>query len=556
MMEYLFTEAVQRALAEAVTWSSSPTSPELEAPALLLGLLAESECRAAIVLDTHGVTPERVLERWPRLARHPKRYPAWDPKECPENAHSEGIGVTLFAGDIHASLAEVCHRMSGYQWPLVLATEHLLLGLASAEHEVSAWLGDLGVDADEIEEAIRQWHGPESVVKDWPSLTRKPGGMLSTPASPGPAHAISPEQGGPRPGPACHDRMATLRAIDAAANRAQEGLRVVEDYVRFALDDRHLTGHLKQLRHELAQVLKSYPLADRLAARETQADVGTVLSSPTEAYRRDAAGVLSANFIRLQEGLRSLEEFGKVLDEAAAARLKQLRYRAYTLHRAVQITTSSLNRLRHARLYVLLDGGPSTDGFAAVARALVEAGVHAIQLRDKQLEDRVLLERARALHAVLRPAGVLFLMNDRPDLAVLASADGVHVGQEELAVKDVRAIVGPKALIGVSTHSIEQARQAVLDGADYLGVGPTFPSGTKQFDAFPGPELLRAVAAEIRLPAFAIGGITADNLPQVLEAGMGRIAVGQAVTHAADPAAAARALLARLPGPWPAPPAE
>jgi thiamine-phosphate pyrophosphorylase len=195
---------------------------------------------------------------------------------------------------------------------------------------------------------------------------------------------------------------------------------------------------------------------------------------------------------------------------------------------------------------VLLDGGPSTEGFVAVARALAEAGVHAIQLRDKELDDRALLERARALHAILRPAGVLFIMNDRPDLAVLALADGVHVGQEELSVKDVRAIVGPKALIGVSTHSIEQARQAVLDGANYLGVGPTFPSGTKHFESFPGLGLLRAVAAEIRLPAFAIGGITAENLPQVLETGMGRIAVGQAISRAADPAAAARALLARL----------
>ena len=101
----------------------------------------------------------------------------------------------------------------------------------------------------------------------------------------------------------------------------------------------------------------------------------------------------------------------------------------------------------------------------------------------------------------------LFIINDRPDLAALARADGVHVGQEELSVKDARSIVGPETLVGVSTHSIEQARQAVLDGANYIGVGPTFPSGTKQFEQFPGVELLRAVAAEIRLPAFAIGGI-------------------------------------------------
>jgi thiamine-phosphate pyrophosphorylase len=138
------------------------------------------------------------------------------------------------------------------------------------------------------------------------------------------------------------------------------------------------------------------------------------------------------------------------------------------------------------------------------------------------------------------------IVNDRPDLAVLAQADGVHVGQEELSVKDARSIVGPDMLVGVSTHSIEQARQAVLDGANYIGVGPTFPSGTKRFEQFPGVELLRLVAAEIRLPAFAIGGIDRQNVAEVLAAGFTRIAVSGAVTAAADPVQAAKELLNRL----------
>jgi thiamine-phosphate pyrophosphorylase len=137
-------------------------------------------------------------------------------------------------------------------------------------------------------------------------------------------------------------------------------------------------------------------------------------------------------------------------------------------------------------------------------------------------------------------------MNDRPDLAVLARADGVHVGQEEVSVKDARSIVGPDMLVGVSTHSIEQARQAVLDGANYIGVGPTFPSGTKRFAQFPGVELLRAVAEEIRLPAFAIGGIERANLAEVLAAGFTRIAVSRAISSAADPVQAAKELLERV----------
>src|SRR5207237_9328533 len=128
--------------------------------------------------------------------------------------------------------------------------------------------------------------------------------------------------------------------------------------------------------------------------------------------------------------------------------------------------------------------------------------------RDKRLADRELLARARQLRELTNGTSTLFIVNDRPDLARLSQADGVHVGQDELSVKDARSIVGLHALIGVSTHSIQHARPAVLDGANYIGVGPTFPSGTKSFARFTGVDLLQAVASEIRLPAFAIGGVS------------------------------------------------
>ena len=230
--------------------------------------------------------------------------------------------------------------------------------------------------------------------------------------------------------------------------------------------------------------------------------------------------------------------------------MKQLRYRVYTLERAVAITGRALERLASARLYVLIDGRQSIDDFGRLARSLVDAGAAVIQLRDKQLDDRELLARGRSLGALIneaRPtAQTLWIVNDRPDLAALAGADGVHLGQEDVSVKDARKIVGPDRLVGVSTHSIEQARQAVLDGADYMGVGPTFPSGTKQFDRLPGLELLRAVAAEIRLPAFAIGGIGPRNLSDVLSAGFTRIAVSGAVLSSDDPAAVLRELAQQM----------
>ncbi|HEY2761631.1 MAG TPA: thiamine phosphate synthase, partial [Pirellulales bacterium] len=231
---------------------------------------------------------------------------------------------------------------------------------------------------------------------------------------------------------------------------------------------------------------------------------------------------------------------------SVAAALQGLRFRSYTLQRAIGITGESIERLAAARLYVLLDGRADETTFAALAESLVEAGVDMLQLRDKTLDDRQLLSRACRLRMITRGSKTQFIMNDRPDLAALSQADGVHVGQDELTVHDARQIVGPKSLIGVSTHSIEQARQAVVDGANYVGVGPTFPSGTKSFASFTGIELLRAVASEISLPAFAIGGITIENLPNVLETGIRRVAVTGAVVNAAEPNKAAAQLLKTL----------
>jgi thiamine-phosphate pyrophosphorylase len=336
------------------------------------------------------------------------------------------------------------------------------------------------------------------------------------------------------------------RILDAESNRAAEGLRVVEDYLRFALDDRHLTELAKQLRHDLAAALKPIEALDRHRARDTQADVGTTITTEAEPRRADLADVAAANFERVLQALRSLEEFGKVESPQLGAAMEAIRYRSYTLQRAIGITAASAARLADVRLYVLADGCDSEAAFAKLIAALVSAGVGAIQLRDKQLDDRTLIARARLLRDLTRGTQTLAIINDRPDIAALAQADGVHVGQEELSVKDARAIVGPRPLIGLSTHDIDQARAAVLAGADYLGVGPTFPSTTKSFDAFAGLKFIRQVAAEIRLPAFPIGGITAQNIDQVRQAGLHRAAIGAAITAAEDPAVAAKDLLARL----------
>ncbi|MGI8979659.1 MAG: thiamine phosphate synthase [Pirellulaceae bacterium] len=330
------------------------------------------------------------------------------------------------------------------------------------------------------------------------------------------------------------DRLAALRIIDANFNRAAEALRVLEEYCRFGLDDGHLTKCWKELRHSLTKWQSSIPSQDLLASRNTAADVGTSVKTDQELSRDSIRHVAQASCKRLEQALRSLEEYAKVL-ALPARELEVLRYQTYTLEKATLLTADSQRKLADGRLYVLMDGGDSPASFENRALEICKAGADIVQLRDKKLNDRELLERARLLRQVTRAYGTLFIMNDRSDLAALSAADGVHIGQDELSIQDVRRIVGPEMLIGLSTHTIAQARQAVLDGASYIGCGPTFPSGTKHFDSFPGLAFLREVAAEISLPAFAIGGIALENLPEVLETGMKRVAVGGAVACAAQP---------------------
>ena len=141
---------------------------------------------------------------------------------------------------------------------------------------------------------------------------------------------------------------------------------------------------------------------------------------------------------------------------------------------------------------------------------------------------------------------MLSVNNDRPDIAILSGADGVHVGQQDIPARDVRKLVGSRMIVGVSTHSIEQARQAVRDGADYIGVGPVFPSATKPRDFLPGLDYAKQVAAEIAIPAVAIAGIDASNVDEVIGTGVRAVAVSSAIIGAADPESATRQIKCQL----------
>jgi thiamine-phosphate pyrophosphorylase len=343
------------------------------------------------------------------------------------------------------------------------------------------------------------------------------------------------------------EQVDTARIMDVSADRAREALRVVEDYCRFVLDDAFLSRELKQLRHELTEALAPWSTTQLLEARETRRDVGTTISTPGEEHRPSLQAVVEANFKRLQESLRSLEEFGKVQSPQLGQTVEQLRYRCYTLERALILGAWARQRLADVRLCVLISTSYCKAALDWTIKEAAAGGARMIQLREKSLKDRALLELARQIRRWTREAGVLFIVNDRADVARLAEADGVHVGQEDLPLKESRRILGPDLLIGVSTHTIGQVRQAILDGANYVGVGPTFPSETKEFAEFPGLEFVSQVSKETSLPAFVIGGVSQENIERTTAAGGQRIAVGQAVCQSPNPRRAAEELLQALP---------
>jgi len=199
------------------------------------------------------------------------------------------------------------------------------------------------------------------------------------------------------------------------------------------------------------------------------------------------------------------------------------------------------------RLYLIATPSLCAD-LEAVVRAAIEGGVEAVQLRDKSADDATYVDYAEVLAPICRRKGVRFLLNDRWHLLSEVEADGVHLGQDDAPIEEVRRALGPDTVIGLSTHDREEAAVAQERGADYIGLGPMFDTRTKDLTYQPGgPDLVRAVAGATDLPLFPIGGIDTTRAPRVTAAGATRIAVSSAICSADDPRRAAAALRALLP---------
>lgn len=324
--------------------------------------------------------------------------------------------------------------------------------------------------------------------------------------------------------------------IDANFNRAREACRVIEDICRFALNNARLTAELKQFRHELCSVISTLDSQGLLTARDTTADVGTGQQVQGQMDRANMNDSLTAACKRLPEALRVLEETIKSASSDSARSIERLRYRFYTLEKDIALSWSSSRKFSKVRLYVIITNDRPCE-ILNLTNCCIEGGADCLQLRAKGIPDDRLFATAQEFVKLCRGANVLSIINDRVDIAVAAGADGVHLGQDDLPVVYARRIALSPLIIGKSTHSMGQLKNAVDEAPTYVSLGPIFSTGTKPGAEPVGLEYVSQSMAYLEdkgIGHVAIGGITQENVTQVIHAGAKVIAVCSAVTQVQD----------------------
>lgn len=332
-----------------------------------------------------------------------------------------------------------------------------------------------------------------------------------------------------------NQQTAIYRILDANLDRAREGLRIIEEWCRFGLNNKDIVATCKQMRQELG----SWHSPQLRSNRDTPNDVGTDLTHPQETERENLDDLLQANLCRVQEALRVLEEYGKLYDREFAAAMKQMRYQVYTLESNL-FGQSRFKLLTECKLYLVT---APVDNFFSVVESALRGGLKILQYRHKDQDDLVKLKEAYKLRQLCNNYGALFIVNDRIDLAIAVNADGVHLGQTDCPVGLARQLLGSSKIIGKSTTNPQEMAKAISDGADYIGVGPVYETPTKAGKKPAGLEYVRYVQNNATIPWFAIGGIDSNNIRDVIKAGATRIAVVREIMNAENPTETTKNLL-------------
>lgn len=326
------------------------------------------------------------------------------------------------------------------------------------------------------------------------------------------------------------------RVMDSNINRVCEGFRVLEDISRFKYNFSPLSKELKKLRHK---VRKSCRVEDNelLQSRDVLSDIGPKVTAELDLKRdSEIQSLIVGNFKRIQEGLRTLEEISKTdIDSSDSSLYEEIRYCSYNLEKQF-ISQVSRKDFALPEIYGITYHKVSCGrSNIEVVKEMIRAGIKLIQYREKDLSIKERYEECCTIRELTREAGVFFIVNDHIDIALLVGADGVHIGQDDIPISEVRKILGDDKIIGLSTHSPVQAEKAVADGADYIGVGPIFKTQTKVNVCDPvGFSYLEWVNNNIKIPYVAIGGIKEHNLPEILKRGASSVALVSEITGNPD----------------------
>ncbi len=335
-----------------------------------------------------------------------------------------------------------------------------------------------------------------------------------------------------------------LRVIDANINRLNEGLRLLEDVARFLLDNADISTRLKSLRHELSASVSPMHAA-LLSARDAAGDVTAFADE--DMVRDDVPAIVAANARRATESLRVLEEFAKLPGSGLNPQVfKRARFAVYQIERDLMGKVLRRDK-KIAGLYVIIDTEMLGDKDEVdTCQQAIRGGASVIQLRDKKRDRLDVLKSARRLSETCARSNVLLIVNDFVDVAIAADACGVHLGEHDLPIVESRCLLPIDKLIGRSTRTVEQAKQAENDDADYIAVGSMYPTKSKESFTVVGLERLRQIREAVSLPIVAIGGINAENVADVVAAGADGVAVISAVLAADDVEKAARELSGRM----------
>lgn len=313
--------------------------------------------------------------------------------------------------------------------------------------------------------------------------------------------------------------MKYRRVIDANLNRVCEGLRVLEDIVRFVFDS-FLYIKFRNLRHSLRKLFPDVSNFRRAAEDVGRSSELGKISNLKELCQR--------NFYRVEEGLRVVEEILRVIDNKKAKKIKQFRFAVYELHSDVLKLFKTVV-FKDFFIYLITEHSVYTGkSYLKDIEYAVKKGVKIVQLREKGLSIAEKLRLGKAIREITRRYGALFIVNDRPDVAVCLQADGVHLGEDDIPPEEVKNNF-PYFIIGYSPASMEDALKNE-PFVDYMGIGPVFETSTKPDAGSPiGVEGLKKYVQRLKIPVVAVGGITFENLPQLLETGAAGVAVSSGI---------------------------